>query len=341
MAKGGVCAAVALLLVAADAPQSYDWSTADLSYLGDAHEYRTSRALCAGVIHAVPPAADQPKRSEVAGLKGCDSEALYFGIGRSANPEKARKCAFVEAGGKPYGGPPQPYYGNAMLAIIYANGRGAAQDYDVALHYVCGLDNAAAETKGRVERLAALRSRPDPQPRFDTCLDTTSGFLGGWCSAHEARVADQRRARQIAAVAAGWSPSQRGAFERVRKSADRYAETLHQMDCFGGTAQSQCTISGADQFMTEFTMRIVALAGGQADRIETKAMTDRRRQEREIRALARTPDAMSADDKREYGANDRAIRADRAAFERGLVEFARLAFPAIESHRIRRIFSDL
>lgn len=50
---------------------------------------------------------------------------------------------------------------------------------------------------------------------------------------------------------------------------------------------------------------------------------------------------MSPEDRLWYDQNDRDIIARRAIFERDLVTFARLAYPRIVSHRIRRIFSDL
>lgn len=338
MVRRGYLVPLVLLLAAADVPAPYDWSTADLSYIGGDAQFRASRALCAAVITAEPPAADRPTRAEQAALKECDSEALYYGIGTPADPAKARKCAFVEAGGEQYGGPSQPYFGTGMLAIIYANGRGAKQNYDVALHMTCGLDNAASETSARIERLATLRSAHVVRPAFDTCLDTSSGELAGQCVAHDARLNEQARARRISVAAATWSPAQRSAFARLSKSADAYASTLHEMDCFRGTLQSACTINGADKFMADFTTRIIGLGKGNSTRIEAKAMANRRRQEQANRADGLPGDGLP---KEEYDANAVAIVTHRAVFERDLVAFARLTFPAISSHRIRRIFSDL
>jgi len=42
------------------------------------------------------PASDHPAAEEATELAGCVSEDLYYGIGRRADPVKARKCAYLE-----------------------------------------------------------------------------------------------------------------------------------------------------------------------------------------------------------------------------------------------------
>lgn len=277
MIKPSLLLPLAALLAAADVSKPFDWSTADLSYIGEyAAEYRASRALCAAQIHAEPPPTDRPSTAQVATLKGCSSEALYYGIGMPADPVKARQCAFAEIEGEQYGGPSQPYFGKGMLAIIYANGVGAKQDYDVAVHMACGLDNAAAETGPRIDRLAKLRAANSPRSQVDACLDTSSGALGGMCAAHHASLDEQAREQRIARLAGSWAAPQRQAYDRLRNSAETYASTLHEMDCFRGAAQTQCTIDGANDFMANFARRIETLGKGGAAQLETRAMATRR-----------------------------------------------------------------
>lgn len=67
----------------------------------------------------VLPDADRPSAAEVSALRGCDSEAEYYGIGRAPDPVRARKCAFVEI----ESAAPPVFGGNAILMMVYANGR--------------------------------------------------------------------------------------------------------------------------------------------------------------------------------------------------------------------------
>jgi len=330
------------LLIASDVPQRFDWSTADLSYIGEyAKEYESSRALCAKLINAEPPAADHPTPAEARALKDCDSEALYYGIGMPADPVKARKCAILEDQREPYGGPSQPYYGRAMLAIIYANGIGARQDYDVAVHMACALDNAPGEVGPRLDRLAKLRTARVTKPSFDTCLDTSSGALGGMCAAHDYLLHDKARRQKMAHIGGAWTKAQHALFEQVYRSAEDYAYTLHEMDCFRGTAQSACTTGGADQFMDDFTKRLVALSRGEAVRLEARADAERKRIAREAAKYGKENTADLGDEKVWYDQNERETAEGRVIFERQLVAFAKAAFPTVSSHRIRRIFADM
>jgi len=330
------------MVLAADASERFDWSTADLSYVGDyAKEAEPTRKLCAGVIHAEPPAADRPTAAEAKALKDCDSEALYYGIGMPADPVKARKCALIEDGREPYGGPSQPYYGRAMLAIIYANGIGAEQNYDVAIHMTCGLDNAPAEVEPRLDRLAKLRTAMVAKPNFDTCLDTSSGALAGMCAAHDYALNDKARRNRIDRIGSAWTKAQRAFLERSYDSAADYASTLHEMDCFRGTLQSACTTAAADEFLEDFTKRLEALGRGEAARLETRTDAVRRKLAREAARASKEDDDWMGEEKSWYDANERETAEKRVKFERDLVAFARAVFPTVSSHRVRRIFADM
>jgi hypothetical protein len=67
-------------LVGASQPvQRFDWSTADLSYIGEAaKEYDASRKLCASVIHAEPTMSDLPTAAEAAELKDLRQRSPIF-----------------------------------------------------------------------------------------------------------------------------------------------------------------------------------------------------------------------------------------------------------------------
>ncbi|MGB6699785.1 MAG: hypothetical protein WBE80_14040 [Methylocella sp.] len=83
------------------------------------------------------PRADAPGAAKRAALKGCNSEALYFGIGGEKDPVRARECAYLEQEeeGDPgnSNGWPNLFAGTGMLMTIYANGVGAERNLDCPL----------------------------------------------------------------------------------------------------------------------------------------------------------------------------------------------------------------
>jgi hypothetical protein len=76
-------------------------------------------ATCARVEALPLPTPAPLTEAEQAALAGCDSEALYYGIGTPADPVKARQCAWLERG--EHDG---MLRGEVILMMIYANGLG-------------------------------------------------------------------------------------------------------------------------------------------------------------------------------------------------------------------------
>ena len=255
--------AVALTLTAASAPR-YDWSTTDLSYIGDdgrTPAVKATRALCARLIDLAPPASNGPDPTQATAHHDCDSEALLYGIGRPADPVAARRCAWMEYG-RPQDEASLPYFdGPGILAVAYANGWGGPRNLDLAIHMACGIEDAPAATLARIQHLQKLASQGPEATPFSICDDISSGMSGGVCAAHNARLADRDRGRTIALWKRDWSPARRAAFARVYASMADYAETAHDLDCHGGTAAAQCAIDGAQGDMARFMTRIGALLG--------------------------------------------------------------------------------
>ena len=106
-----------------------------------------SKAICSSLKGLSRAAGGQARRAAAAALKGCSSEALYFGIGTSPDPVRARQCAYLERTSRADTG---GFSGNTMLMIIYANGVGAEPNLDLATTLACQLDGAPAEGDGRL-----------------------------------------------------------------------------------------------------------------------------------------------------------------------------------------------
>jgi uncharacterized protein YecT (DUF1311 family) len=233
--------------LAAGPAQRYDWADAKDEY---AAEYSASKALCRQLRDREPPAADRPNAAQAQALKGCDSEKLYYGIGIPADPVKARQCAFLEADK----GDESVFGGRTMLMMVYANGKGAARNLDVAIHLACGIEGAPAESHGRVTHLAALR-RKAGSGGFDYCDDITSGLAGGYCAGHEENIAGAKREAAYAQLTAAWPPPHRQALARLRKAHEAFAQASG-----GGEVDHSGTLRAAMEIGAEEKLRDELLA---------------------------------------------------------------------------------
>lgn len=299
-----------------------------------------TEAICRRVSKLNPTLADHPSAAEAKALNDCDGEALYYGIGAPADPVRARKCALAELGKDDQ----QPYHlhdREGLLMMIYANGKGSRRNYELALHYACQIDDSAYARDARVRDLDHRAKWGWRGQDFESCEHATSGIAGGYCSGHRARLSDQERARRIAKLSQRWSPDARRRFEKLKVTAEDYFTTAHEMDCWRGTAQSACTIVGAEQEWETLVKAMERLQRGEAAQLEAEADRERRRIAR-INAEAAKEDTswMPKEELAWYEGNEQESRSTRAAFERDLVAFARAAFPQVTSHRIRRIFAN-
>ena len=328
-------------LVAASTPR-YDWSSAAVTYFRDGTnslaEAAPSRMLCAQVIGAEPPAADRPSPAQARELEGCNSEALFYGIGQASNLVAARRCAILER--EEENGQDLPYFsGTGILAVVYANGQGAARKLTVATHMACGMDDAVAATQSRVMHLGKLMAASVSRPPFDICDDATSGASGGQCAAHDAELQDQARARAFASLQRGWAKARLVAFARAPASARAYADAVHELDCYGGTGATDCSIRGAQRDLDRFLAKIEALL-----RHGTPPLAP----PREDRANGATDPAgwnrqvadLPAAERTTYLSNGRDVVVARAVFERDLLAFA-ATVPGTTPHAVRVLFADL
>ena len=213
-----VAALAAMLLLSAAQSWSEDWGESENDY---SPEYAESKAICRALKDREPPAADRPDAATAKALEGCDSEALYYGIGMAADPVKARQCAFLEAETDEND---TPFSGEAMLMVIYASGVGAERDLDVATHLACRTSWAPAEAHGRVLRLAGAKKEGWTGTDFHYCDEATSGYIGGWCAAHDARISGAKRNAALAALTAGWSAAEKAALAKLQSAHDAYAD---------------------------------------------------------------------------------------------------------------------
>jgi hypothetical protein len=255
-------ALAATLLAAAAAEAPWDWGDAKDEWAKDG-DYAESKALCRRLKGQEPPVPDRPDAKTARSLEGCDSEALYYGIGVAADPVRARQCAFVEAQRDDSG----ILSGRTMLMTIYANGRGARRNLDVAIHLACGIEGAPMESHGRITHLAGMKARPAED--FHFCNDITSGLAMGYCAAHDARIAGAARETETARLTAGWSAAETQAFARLRTAHAAYVEAHGSGEVdLSGTARGAMAIEAEEALRDEFLALLKDLAAGHAPRYD-------------------------------------------------------------------------
>jgi uncharacterized protein YecT (DUF1311 family) len=236
-----------------------DWGDAHDEYTSDP-EFAPSKALCRQLRGVAPPAADRPNAAQRRALAGCRSDALYYGIGMARDPVRARQCAFAEIDEHR---DEAPFSGATMLMTIYANGNGAARNFDVAIHFACRVDGAPFEQHGRVSHLAALRAGRREATPFDYCDDVTSGLAAGYCTGREEQVRAAERDAALTAIAARWSPAERAAFAGLRRVHAAFVEAhgLNEVD-LSGTLRGAMAIHAEAGLRDQFQQLVARLAQG-------------------------------------------------------------------------------
>jgi uncharacterized protein YecT (DUF1311 family) len=248
----------AALAAAIAAPPAARWDWGDVK---DDYGMDASKALCRQLRGREPPASDRPSAAEAQALKGCDSEKLYYGIGIPADPVRARQCAFLEADK----GDASVFGGRTMLMMVYANGKGARQDYDVAIHLACGIEGAPAESDARVTDLADRRKRGDRDGDFDFCDGITSGLAAGYCASHAAGIAEAKRDAAWARVTAAWSPAEKQALARLKAAHRAFAEAHSSGEIdLSGTLRGAFAVAAEEKLAKALLATIEQLEAGRA-----------------------------------------------------------------------------
>jgi len=209
----------------------FDWGNPG-GELAQNPRYTRSQGVCRSVADREPPAADRPDAATRASLAGCDAEALYYGIGVTRDPARARLCAFTQ---QPTDQMLEPFAGRAMLMTIYANGAGATRNLDLAIRLACTLEGAEpAEYDRRVIHLANLRERNWRGGNFSYCDDIDPGLGTGLCASHRAALASPQREAAQRALIARWSPEQRAAYEPLRRAFEEFVAASKEGDLARG-----------------------------------------------------------------------------------------------------------
>ena len=221
-------------LPAQAAAPGWNWGDDPSTYYDtQSPEFAASKAICRRLGTLEPPASDWPDAATASALRGCDSDALYYGIGIPAAPARARQCALLQARRFDRNG--GAFAGIGMLMTIYANGVGAERNLDLATSLACRIQGAPAENNARAEHLQSLKAAHWTGAEFNYCDDTTSGYSGAVCAVQQASIADVARSDRLDKMTGGWSKPEQQAFASLRTSAAAFAKASreHEVDLTG------------------------------------------------------------------------------------------------------------
>jgi hypothetical protein len=242
----------------------FDWGNPG-GELAQNPAYARSQALCRAVAGRQVPAADRPGAAAAASLASCDAEALYYGIGVTRDPARARLCAFTQS---PTDQMLEPFAGRAMLMTIYANGDGASRDLDLAIRLACTLEGAEpAEYDRRVTHLARLRDENWQGRDFSYCDDVDPGLGSGFCASHKAALVRPQREAAQRALIARWTPEQRLAYEPLRRAFEEFVAASASGDLArGGSSYASLRNRLEQGLRDQFADMLQRLEAGRAPR---------------------------------------------------------------------------
>jgi uncharacterized protein YecT (DUF1311 family) len=218
--------------------------------------------LCAKYAHIEVPAADLPTAADRQRLMGCDSERLYFGFDRPPRVVDARKCAHLQWQAVTVG--KGRFSAADILMMIYANGRGATRNLDLAMKYSCELDGAAnAEIIGRIEHLERLKKQGRTGKEFHICDDFTSGTMGARCAGVEEEFNSVARQRRRDTLLSNWRPAEKDAWRELQKTADEFfAASAANEEDQSGTLRSAFEIRARAQLADGLVKALEAFEHG-------------------------------------------------------------------------------
>jgi len=144
---------------------------------------------------------------------------LYFGFGRAADFVKARKCAYAELDRTEK----MPLGGTAMLMMVYANGKGAQRNFDLALKLACAIPaDAPGDAAGRVHQLDRLKKMNWAGDNFSLCDHSSGRALYQACAILSERFDKIERDRKFNELISKWTPRQQKAFHSFMPQADEF-----------------------------------------------------------------------------------------------------------------------
>jgi len=147
-----------------------------------------------------------------------DCSAYRTGLGVAKNDGKYLRCLLAQS----------PVDMNA-LAEVYANGWGVSRNVKLAISLACHASDVPAELIRAVDALSASKGAKVKKD-FRFCDFVTSDLKAGICSARAEHTAASKRKQDLDALMAGWTASQKKAFDELWQAAEGFFSTYDEQD---------------------------------------------------------------------------------------------------------------
>lgn len=182
--------------------------------------------------------------------KTCKSIEYYYGLNDKKGYEEAKKCAYREL----QDGDESVFGGVSILMMVYANGRGAGRDLDLALKYACLFGGSEAELKERMKHLESLRKMPDI---FEVCDDVTSGLMEGHCASLFTLKDKEHRTKRLQQIQSTFGVDSQAAFKKLKEAFDNFqkARLENEVD-LSGSARGRFLVEAEEKIQSQFFNKI-------------------------------------------------------------------------------------
>jgi uncharacterized protein YecT (DUF1311 family) len=180
------------------------------------------------------PKRDEPTEEDKSSqAMDCSPLDSYYGFDAPSDAEDARRCALLQVTGQRRA----TSYTPLVLTMIYANGKGAARNFDVALRFACEAVEMSPELKSSVEHIEKLKAQHWNGSNYDVCdgipdrsASGSDGMVVSFCSEKRERFAAAVRHKQLLAIRAKWSAADTQAFAKLQKSANDFFESRSDLE---------------------------------------------------------------------------------------------------------------
>jgi hypothetical protein len=193
-------------------------------------------AVCAQAAKLPNPPSDLPP-ADASIPEHCDAWDMYYGEGQPMDVRGARYCAYsnLNVDGSMENGVEAP----AVLAMIYANGRGVTPDLHLAIKFACQIKEGWGDNTYLVKMLEAKEQQGTTRVDLDVCDNPTGRQMNYACL-----IRDQTRANNAVSTAeerfdSGSNEAQHDTFEELREARQGflYAHRAEQPTGTVGIAQ--------------------------------------------------------------------------------------------------------
>jgi len=123
-------------------------------------------------------------------------------------------------------GETRTFSGKTILTMVYANGKGANRNLDVAIKLACELNGAPDDLAGTIRQLARYKQAHWTGNSFTVCDHSAARFMYEQCAILDDRFDSLARRKKIEAITSKWSAADQKAFQSLQQVAEKFFQ-LH------------------------------------------------------------------------------------------------------------------